>query len=69
MNKENCPVIIINSLQLSEMRLDALNGASGVIVEDLSYPERKTRGFMVYLDIPYLEEHLWFIPVESIIIE
>jgi len=59
-------VIIIASQKLSEMKLDGLIGNTGIIVENLNYYERKNKGYMVHFNEPYLDEYLWFIPLDSI---
>lgn len=59
-------VIIVASGRLNELRLNGIIGKSGLIVEDLTYKERKNKGFMIHLEEPYMEEYLWFVPIESI---
>lgn len=62
----NGKIIIIQSIRLMEMRLGELTGRTGIITEDLSFSERKNKGYMVHLDKPFMDEYLWFIPDESI---
>lgn len=58
-------ITIIPSAALTELRLDALPGAAGYVLEDLTDKSRMIRGYMVFLPEPYKEEYLWFIPQES----
>ena len=53
---------IIASAALSEIRLDDLIGAKGVIVENGPH----NNGAYVKLERPYLNEEEWFIPKDSI---
>lgn len=58
---------IILSPALSEVGLEELAGEKAVIVEDLSYGERKHKGYMVRLcDKDYMGEDTWFIPACSV---
>ncbi|MDR1501160.1 MAG: hypothetical protein LBT43_01720 [Prevotella sp.] len=66
MIKEGAEVTIIPSGRLEEMKLSGLTGITGIVTEDLCYNGRKNKGCMVCLNAPYLEEYIWFIPVESI---
>lgn len=63
-NKE---VIIESSQALSEMKLDALVGASGIVVEELIESSRKNKGcFIRFIGFEYEGENEWFIPLTSI---
>ena len=64
--KKNAYVTIIASPELSEMRLDALVGRRGLVVEDLPQNRKKNRGGLVLLEEIYMDEFLWFIPEESV---
>lgn len=66
MIKEGVGITVIPSGRLQEMKLLSLAGATGIVTENLSHKERKNKGCMVCLDTPYLEEYIWFIPIESI---
>ena len=63
---KNTNITIIGSNDLQEMKLTALDGKTGVIVEELTNEGRKNKGFMVRLDEPYLSEEIWFIPFQSV---
>lgn len=58
-------ITIIPSAALTELRLNALLGATGYVLEDLTDKSRTIRGYMVFFPDAYKEEHLWFIPQES----
>ncbi|AZS28784.1 hypothetical protein [Butyricimonas faecalis] len=62
----NAYITIIASPELSEMRLEELDGYRGLLVEDLSLARKKNRGGLVLLEKTYMDEFLWFIPEESI---
>lgn len=64
--KGNDKVLIIPSKELKEIQLSPLVGQTGLIVEDLTFNERKNKGYMVMLDKEYLGESIWFIPAQSI---
>lgn len=49
-----------------ELKLAALINYTGTVVEDLSYGERKNKGFMIQLHTSFLDEYLWFIPLQSV---
>lgn len=66
MIKECSIIIILASPQLQELRLGKLTGMRGVVRKDLSFGERKNKGYMVQLCEPYLDEYIWFIPIESV---
>lgn len=57
---------IVKSPELSAMLLDELAGKSGVITECLYGDERRVKGCMVLLDVPFQDEHQWFIPLGSL---
>lgn len=63
---EGCKITIIPSPELTELRLDALLGETGYVLEDLTDHNRKAKGYMVFFPAPYKEEYLWFIPQESV---
>lgn len=63
----NTKIKILSSPQLSDMMLDELSGRTGTVTEDLTGPERRNKGYMVQLDEHFQEEHLWFIPQESVL--
>ena len=63
---ENSRVSIEFSVALLEMKLPSLIGRGGCIVEDLTEDPRKTKGYMVLLDEPFMDERLWFVPAESV---
>ena len=58
-------ITVIPSPELTELRLDGLLGESGIVLEELTEPERKSKGYMVLYSDTYKEEYLWFIPQES----
>lgn len=62
----NDKVIIKSSNQLSDMRLTDLVYRTGTITDDFTDQSRKNKGYMVSLDIDYMGEENWFIPLESI---
>lgn len=64
--RENIFIQVVASPELSRMKLEALAGLRGLVVEDLSQPERRAKGFMVLLEEAYLGEFLWFIPQLSV---
>lgn len=64
--RENIFIQVVASPELSQMRLEALVGLHGLVVEDLSQPERRVKGFMVLLEEAYQGEFLWFIPQMSV---
>ena len=65
----NTYVRIIFSEELSEIKLLELVGRTGFIAEDLSHPARKSRGYIVLLDEPFMKSWLWFIPEKSVCYE
>ena len=48
------------------MRLTDLVYRTGTITDDFTDQTRKNKGYMVSLDIDYMGEENWFIPLESI---
>ena len=66
MIKVNSIIKVKKSVSLSELKLDVLAGQKGSVVQDLSNKERKNKGYMVKFDTPYLNELIWFIPLESV---
>lgn len=58
-------ITVIPSEELTEMKLDGLLGETGIVLEELTEPERKCKGYMVLFPETYKEEYLWFIPQES----
>jgi len=63
------PICIVDSEELSEMRLSELVGRTGVTLNDLTQPERKFKGYMVLLDKPFMKAWIWFIPENSVCYE
>lgn len=59
-------VVIKRSNQLEELKLSDLVHRTGVIIEDLTHHSRKSKGYMILLDVDYQGEQEWFIPLESI---
>ncbi|MBF0575518.1 hypothetical protein [Dysgonomonas sp. GY617] len=57
---------IVLSDKLTDLKLSELEGRTGLVIENLACSERKNKGYMVRLDIPFLEEQIWFIPLESV---
>lgn len=55
-------ITVIPSPELTELRLDALLGETGIVLEVLTESERKSKGYMVLFPDTYKEEYLWFIP-------
>lgn len=58
-------ITVIPSGELTELRLDGLFGESGIVLEELTEPERKSKGYMVLFPDTYNNEYLWFIPQNS----
>lgn len=58
-------ITVIPSPELTELRLDALLGETGIVLEVLTESERKSKGYMVLFPDTYKEEYLWFIPQKS----
>ena len=50
-----------------EIKLSGLVNKTGIVIEDLSDKDRKSKGYMVQLHSSFLEEYLWFIPIQSVI--
>ena len=69
MKKQNLIIRIVSCPELIRMRIGELAGKSGMIVEDLTLPDRRTKGYMVLLEEVYGNEFLWFIPKEAICYE
>ena len=59
-------ITVITSSELTAMRLDDLVGCRGLVVEVLAEDRTRHRSALVLLEEPYLGEHLWFIPENSI---
>ena len=59
-------ITVIPSPELTELRLDALLGETGIVLEVLTESERKSKGYMVLFPDTYKEEYLWFIPQKSV---
>lgn len=66
MIERNTKVSIVSSPRLTEMMLEELSGKTGIVTENLAGSERRTKGYMVFLQEPYQDEYEWFIPVESV---
>ena len=62
---EGSKITIIPSPELTELRLDALLGEPGIVLEDLSGSYRRVKGYMVLIPEMYKNEFVWFIPLES----
>lgn len=62
---EGSKITIIPSPELTELRLDALLGETGIVLEDLSGSHRKVKGYMVLIPETYKNEFVWFIPLLS----
>lgn len=62
----NSRILITASPELSAMRLDDLAGRQGLVVEVLEEGRVSNIGCIVLLDVPYLDEFLWFIPRTSV---
>lgn len=58
-------ITVIPSPELTELKLNALLGETGVVLEDLTEGERKSKGYMVLFSDTYKGEYLWFIPLNS----
>lgn len=65
MISEGSKITIIPSRELTELRLDALLGEAGIVLEDLSGSHRKAKGYMVLIPETYKNEFVWFIPLLS----
>lgn len=59
-------ITIVASPELSAMMLDELAGKTGLVTESLCGEERGNKGCMVLLDVPFQEEHQWFIPISAL---
>lgn len=59
-------ITVIPSEELTELKLDALLGETGIVLEELTEPERKSQGYMVLFPDTYKEEYVWFIPKNSV---
>lgn len=59
---KNAYITIVASAELSELRLDELEGRRGLVIEDLSFGRKRNRGALVLLEKAYMDEFLWFIP-------
>lgn len=67
--EQNIYVRVIDSPELRRMGLEELAGARALVVEELTQPERRMKGFMVLLEKAYQNEFLWFIPQMSVAYE
>jgi hypothetical protein len=61
----NDTVKILSSKELAEMKLQGLVGKIGVVIEDLNYPNRKNKGYIIRFNEEFAEEFNWFIPAKS----
>lgn len=61
-------VCIVASAALSECLLGEMVGREGVVVEDLTDDSRRSRGYLICLDIPFEGDVEWFIPVEAVLL-
>ena len=66
MIERNTKVSIVSSPRLTEMMLEELSGKTGIVTENLAGAERRSKGYMVFLEEPYQDEYEWFIPDESV---
>lgn len=66
MIKEYGRIKIVPSEKLTDLKLSELEGRTGMVIENLIDSERKNKGYMVRLDEPFLDEQIWFIPLESV---
>lgn len=66
MIKECDQIKIVPSDTLKELKLSELEARTGLVIENLTDNGRKNKGYMVWLDEPFLEEQIWFIPIESV---
>lgn len=67
MMKEGDRITIVNSVSLTLLRLNALEGRTGVIKEMYFNKDTSLKGAWICLDgLPFLSEHEWYIPAESI---
>ena len=62
---EGSKITIIPSPELTELRLDALLGEQGIVLEDLTDQFRKAKGYIVLIPETYKDEFVWFIPKAS----
>lgn len=63
---EGSQITVIPSPELTELKLDGLLGETGIVLEDLTDPVRKAKGYMVLFPDTYQNEYLWFIPQNSV---
>lgn len=66
---KNAYITIVASAELSELRLDELEGRRGLVIEDLSSGRKRNRGSLVLLEEAYMDEFLWFIPESAMTYE
>lgn len=66
---KNAYITIVASAELSELRLDELEGRCGLVIEDLSFGRKRNRGALVLLEEAYMDEFLWFIPESAMTYE
>lgn len=66
---KNAYITIVASAELSELRLDELEGRRGLVIEDLSSGRKRNRGALVLLEEAYMDEFLWFIPESAMTYE
>lgn len=64
--KENDIVEVLPSCELKEIKLEALAGYKGKIVETFYRANGTMRGAIVAFPIPYLDECEWYIPEQSL---
>lgn len=64
--KTGCRVEVVDSQKLKTMKLEGLLGMKGVVTEDLSFKERRNKGYMVHFDETYNNEQVWFVPLDSV---
>lgn len=59
-------IVIIPSVELTEIKLGGLIGEMGYVVEDLTDNEATADGYMVLFPVPYRDEYIWYIPKDSV---
>lgn len=65
---KNNRVTILPSYALAKLKLNALAGKSGEIIETVCSSNGTVSGCWIWLDKSYMEEKEWFIPSDSLAI-
>jgi len=60
-------VEIVFSEALRDGGLEGLCSCTGTVVEDLSGPERRNRGYIVLFGEEFEGELSWFVPIDSVV--